>query len=446
MNGEMNKKERRLYWQDVWQRIKKSWVLVLAITLVCGIAIDLLGYMRNRDGNAVHIDQTADQIREQLSEEEQATVESVLQNKKQMQSMSTYLERSVLMNVDVMHIATEKLTFQLSVPGSAAIQSCYEVLTGQDFLQRLAQKLSWQEDASYLKELISVSEIDSGNSLTLSSLFDNDYIHLTIYGETPEQAAAIADYVEQELHAVTLAKGSTCTQVSRTQTFTTDTKILERKTTLNDSLTSLTSSSTSAQAKLSRLQKDLLAKEMEEEGFAQEDITQVAAVENPASVLQPKYLVVGLLFGLLLGVLVVVLRYLASTCVRSVRDLQDLEPFDYVAELTAENAQAGPLLAAYLKTVCAKRGLTQVVLLASQALQPAAQSAVQSAEQLLRQSGLETVSCPMDTADPAALPQILTAQSVVPVVELDRTDCCTLHQEMELCRRENIPVLAGIVL
>ena len=58
MNGEMNKKERRLYWQDVWQRIKKSWVLVLAITLVCGIAIDLLGYMRNRDGNAVHIDQT----------------------------------------------------------------------------------------------------------------------------------------------------------------------------------------------------------------------------------------------------------------------------------------------------------------------------------------------------------------------------------------------------
>ena len=152
------------------------------------------------------------------------------------------------------------------------------------------------------------------------------------------------------------------------------------------------------------------------------------------------------MWGLLLGVLVVVLRYLASTCVRSVRDLQDLEPFDYVAELTAENAQAGPLLAAYLKTVCAKRGLTQVVLLASQALQPAAQSAVQSAEQLLRQSGLETVSCTMDTADPAALQQILTAQSVVPVVELDRTDCCTLHQEMELCRRENIPVLAGIVL
>ena len=87
MNGEMNKKERRLYFEDIWQRIKKGWVLILIITLVFGIVIDLLGYVRNRDGNTIHAEQSAEQIREQLSEEQVAAVESVLQSKKQMQSM-----------------------------------------------------------------------------------------------------------------------------------------------------------------------------------------------------------------------------------------------------------------------------------------------------------------------------------------------------------------------
>ena len=134
MNGEMNKKERRLYFEDIWQRIKKGWVLILIITLVFGIVIDLLGYVRNRDGNTTHVEQSAEQIREQLSEEQVAAVESVLQSKKQMQSMSRYLEQSILMNMDAMHIATEKLTYKLSVSGSAAIQSCYELITGQNFL------------------------------------------------------------------------------------------------------------------------------------------------------------------------------------------------------------------------------------------------------------------------------------------------------------------------
>ena len=68
MNGEMNKKERRLYFEDIWQRIKKGWVLILIITLVFGIVIDLLGYVRNRDGNTTHVEQSAEQIREQLSD------------------------------------------------------------------------------------------------------------------------------------------------------------------------------------------------------------------------------------------------------------------------------------------------------------------------------------------------------------------------------------------
>ena len=33
MNNYTNEKERRLYFDDLWVRLKRSWVLVLAITL-----------------------------------------------------------------------------------------------------------------------------------------------------------------------------------------------------------------------------------------------------------------------------------------------------------------------------------------------------------------------------------------------------------------------------
>ena len=38
------------------------------------------------------------------------------------------------------------------------------------------------------------------------------------------------------------------------------------------------------------------------------------------------------------------------------------------------------------------------------------------------------------------------SRCVVPVAEIDRTDCASVQQEMNMCRRDEIPVPAGIVL
>lgn len=57
----------------------------------------------------------------------------------------------------------------------------------------------------------------------------------------------------------------------------------------------------------------------------------------------------------------------------------------------------------------------------------------------LGQSGLETAFCTLDTQDPAMLKQILSSRCVVPVAEIDRTDCASVQQEMNMCRRDEIP-------
>ena len=86
MNNYTNEKERRLYFDDLWVRLKRSWVLVLAITLVFGILVDLLGYMRSKNGNDLHIEQTAEELRAQLTQDELQDVESVLEYKRQIRS------------------------------------------------------------------------------------------------------------------------------------------------------------------------------------------------------------------------------------------------------------------------------------------------------------------------------------------------------------------------
>ena len=147
----------------------------------------------------------------------------------------------------------------------------------------------------------------------------------------------------------------------------------------------------------------------------------------------------------MLGVLVVLLRYLFSKNIRSEKDLRDLTGLDYIVRL-GDDPQNAALLAIYLQVQCEKSGLHQMTLLAARDLLPKGQQAVQALMETLRQSGLETAFCTLDTQDPAMLKQILSSRCVVPVAEIDRTDCASVQQEMNMCRRDEIPVPAGIVL
>ena len=445
MNNYTNEKERRLYFDDLWVRLKRSWVLVLAITLVFGILVDLLGYMRSKNGNDLHIEQTAEELRAQLTQDELQDVESVLEYKRQIRSTQAYLDDSVLVNLDAMSIPTEKLTFRMSAGTGAALRSCYDALTDRAFLQKLAGSISWEKEPAYLGELIVVDQVKAEETSLLPYLNWDGYVYISVYGKMEEQARQIADYVRDYLSTATLMESETCTLVSRTQTVTINTALLGEKDRLTESLNTITSTCNTKQAELSRTQKDLLVKEMEAEGFPAEDVSGATTQAQSESILQPKYLALGLLFGLVLGVLVVLLRYLFSKNIRSEKDLRDLTGLDYIVRL-GDDPQNAALLAIYLQVQCEKSGLHQMTLLAARDLLPKGQQAVQALMETLGQSGLETTFCTLDTQDPAMLKQILSSRCVVPVAEIDRTDCASVQQEMNMCRRDEIPVPAGIVL
>ena len=392
MNNYTNEKERRLYFDDLWVRLKRSWVLVLAITLVFGILVDLLGYMRSKNGNDLHIEQTAEELRAQLTQDELQDVESVLEYKRQIRSTQAYLDDSVLVNLDAMSIPTEKLTFRMSAGTGAALRSCYDALTDRAFLQKLAGSISWEKEPAYLGELIVVDQVKAEEASLLPYLNWDGYVYISVYGKTEEQARQIADYIRDYLSTATLMESETCTLVSRTQTVTINTALLGEKDRLTGSLNTITSTCNTKQA-----------------------------------------------------VLVVLLRYLFSKNIRSEKDLRDLTGLDYIVRL-GDDPQNAALLAIYLQVQCEKSGLHQMTLLAARDLLPKGQQAVQALMETLGQSGLETAFCTLDTQDPAMLKQILSSRCVVPVAEIDRTDCASVQQEMNMCRRDEIPVPAGIVL
>lgn len=239
MNNYTNEKERRLYFDDLWVRLKRSWVLVLAITLVFGILVDLLGYMRSKNGNDLHIEQTAEELRAQLTQDELQDVESVLEYKRQIRSTQAYLDDSVLVNLDAMSIPTEKLTFRMSAGTGAALRSCYDALTDRAFLQKLAGSISWEKEPAYLGELIVVDQVKAEEASLLPYLNWDGYVYISVYGKTEEQARQIADYIRDYLSTATLMESETCTLVSRTQTVTINTALLGEKDRLTESLNTL---------------------------------------------------------------------------------------------------------------------------------------------------------------------------------------------------------------
>lgn len=91
------------------------------------------GLYAQQNGNDLHIEQTAEELRAQLTQDELQDVESVLEYKRQIRSTQAYLDDSVLVNLDAMSIPTEKLTFRMSAGTGAALRSCYDALTDRAF-------------------------------------------------------------------------------------------------------------------------------------------------------------------------------------------------------------------------------------------------------------------------------------------------------------------------
>lgn len=159
-------------------------------------------------------------------------------------------------------------------------------------------------------------------------------------------------------------ESESCTLVSRTQTVTINTALLGEKDRLTESLNTITSTCNTKQAELSRTQKDLLVKEMEAEGFPTEDVSGATTQAQSESVLQPKYLALGL------AVWAWCWAYWWCCCgtfsknIRSEKDLRDLTGLDYIVRL-GDDPQNAALLAIYLQVQCEKSGLHQMTLLAA---------------------------------------------------------------------------------
>ena len=165
-----------------------------------------------------------------------------------------------------------------------------------------------------------------------------------------------------------------------------------------------------------------------------------AFAEEPPSVLQPKWIVIGLLAGLAGASLVIVLPYLMTKKLRTPRDL----PLAFAVPILAEGKEIdGKAMAAGLATLGIKLGIQSILLLGDGGTEAA----------MLRaqiRANWPTGSRSLHSADQwtvAELPEKLAqAEAAVLVEQTGKSTYRAIEKEVELSRAYGVRLLGCIVL
>lgn len=478
MNNEtLTAPEKRIYFGDLLWQVLASWRVLVGMILVFALLFNVYGYMKRTDDYQVHYEQTADEIRQQLTEEQLESVNTAFSTLAQVQSEKNYLNRSILISLDPNRLNEVQLTYQVqtgyhlnlsgeSKPDTASeLVAMYTAVLGSDeFLSALASSIGWNGDTLYLSELITVKS-DSQLAASSTQLFENDNLIIVILGQTADQASALADAIQMQLASYhsdfsAVAGDYTLQLLSRNQSLSIDKSIVDKKNSCITRVTDMETKYAQLVAKMSQLQKDLLAK-LTTNSELETETEDLVTVQQHPPILQPKYLVVGAVFGLLVAVGWAAVRYLLSQKVKSGRELKDLYGFEYLAALPVADAgkkrmlggvdawlrklrykslpagaQQLPMVTGYLKAICARNDIRRLLFCAPEALEPGDRQLMDS---LLGDGSWETVQvelCEGTAADPAALERMMLCEDVVLVLREGKSLHSVVQEQLALCRKE----------
>lgn len=479
--------EKKIYFRDLFWQVLSAWRFLLAMLLVFAVLFNVYGYVKNKGDYQVHYEQSAEELRKQLTPEEIEYVNTAVSTLAQVDSEKAYLVKSVIINLDANKLNQVTLTYQLRTgytvnlggvvqpSNSSELVNMYtDAIYSDAFLSDLATAIHWDRDNLYLAELLSVKSNDR-LSASNSNFFENDNLSIVITGQTMEQAEAIAVSIQSQLATyhddfAAVTGSFELTLLSHTQQVSMSKSIIDSKNSCITRVNDMEAKYTQMVAKMSQLQKDLLAKLTADTENSESTEDLITATSQPA-VFNAKYVVVGAIFGLFLAAAWVCARYLFSAKIKSANELKDLYGFAYLAQLTSPASQKKtlfsgldaridglrsrnqlpcdkqlPVVTSYLKATCSKNQIANVLFCAPEALDAADAGLLDQLMDGLRSDSLQAEACSDAATDPAAMEQMILSRNVVLVLRQNASSHNVLQNQLALCQRENIRILGCVLI
>lgn len=488
-------KEKEIDLLDMIADILSRWRGMLIAIVLGAVLLGALSYARSyqnvqniqsQEAKDTAMDQMAIeerlvQLGKNLDDSQLAAVLTTVDDEREYALKNKYLQGSIYMQLDPLHIAQEELVYNIQEKNENEEQCLGTVY--KDIIDSVGL-YAWVEqqtgmEASYVGELISVSmnpnlTLNDSGSVTIGKVGS---LKIVISGTDMETcgkiAEAVKDYVGQQQeklnsklisHELILLSESSGTVVS--------TDVMKQQADYRNAIYNLETTIATAKKGFTENQKQYYALLMKESGLEnttdieQNDMEEKKVTTSPT--VSKKYIVLGAVLFAFAYVAILGIGYIVNNKIRINDGLQNLYGIPQIGvvvknskkklfldrwinslrhygkrEFTAE--QSMELALAAVKIAAAKNGLNSICLMGCN-LGAGADKVCEDIKTALEKEGISVMILNNVLYDAEAMEKLVTAQGAVLVETIGSTLYNEIVEELELLKRQEIVVLGGITV
>lgn len=472
--------------QDLILKVVLKWRLILVSMLIFGVLFNGIGYARKSLSAKSETNQqtTVDMEKESSEKEIMHALNIYRLYQFNYENIHNYLANSIRMQIDPNrvptytiqylidnHYQTEYPVIQKKDTTEDIINSYMTLLKSNTILKEISKELKYEGDISYIQELLDIAYTDP------------DILTITIISLSQEDCNTIASVILDQMGQFTAELAAkygrydiSLVNSEYTERFSMD--LLNERQNRIGTLDSINNSSKNLIKNLTDDQKkkfyELLEKTVEENESINEiadEQTEQELSEEPVkvhvSLLQKKYLLLGMIFGMLAAAFYVVCRYIFSGKIHVKGDVTKYdipvlgmvylsEPagiFSFIdrfilriadsSRYKFSNEERKEMILSGINLVAEKEQLKSIFVTGTSN----DRDCVQMQEEICKNSSAEnTANGRSIIYDPEALSALAVSDGVILVEKLEDTTHKELHEELVLCRRYDVKVLGCIIL
>ena len=344
-------KERVIYLKDLFYMLCRKWVIAVVVMLVFALLMDAYawnGARKEAESTAANLEKnTLKELQGALSEREISEVEQRVENYlnyyQQYMALSEYMEKSIYFNLDPKAVPTYYALFyadieEEQVPSAAGGQKANqntdadvlyavnEIIQSEEVEKKVAEALGISEGAQYARELYKAN-------ISGSNLF------LTVYAATESDAQMIGQIISGEVEE----KGQDFRDIYGDYTLV---KVEERVYTgaasaVASDINAVISRDSSIESILRTCGGDNLSKDAKayyNELLNYEEEASKPAAKKTVGKVYPKWILVGLLLGLLAYIVVAAFVYILSDKIKTPEEVEEYFGIPVLAEIRSKKA------------------------------------------------------------------------------------------------------------
>lgn len=177
----------------LWEFVRR-WRMIVILAVICGMA--LAAYQYRVDSNktdVVTVKKTQEQLEQSMGQQDLDEVAAAVALKRQMDEKSTYMENSVLMQVNAYEENTVVLQYYVRAENkevATEVASVYRAYVNDDALaQAIIDEGNYELQPMYLAELISINKEE--NNLYIQAENEEESVNLNVTSSAKERSFSI---------------------------------------------------------------------------------------------------------------------------------------------------------------------------------------------------------------------------------------------------------------